>query len=72
MDFIRTGIRTLAGGARRGNALLAGLGTAAALIGAFRRFARPGRQLLYSRTLRPGEALQVRLLGTDEEPDAEG
>lgn len=71
MDFIKIGIRTLAGGARRGNALLAGLGTAAAVIGAFRRYARPAKQLLYSRTLRPGETLRVRLLGIDDEIETE-
>lgn len=70
MDFIRIGLRTLAGGARRGNALLAGLGTAAAVIGAFRRYARPARQLLYARTLRPGETLRVRVLGIDDEVEA--
>lgn len=71
MDFLRTGIRALAGGARRGNALLAALGTAGAVIGAFRRFARPRKQLLYSRTLRPGETLRIRLLGMDEEPETQ-
>ena len=70
MDFIKTGIRALAGGARQGNALLAGLGTAAAVVGAFRRFRRPRRQLLYARTLRPGQTLQIKVTGGDEEPEA--
>jgi hypothetical protein len=67
VDFTRTGIRALAGGARRGNALLAGLGTAAAVVGAFRRLARPQKRLLYARTLRPGESLRIRHVGRDEE-----
>jgi hypothetical protein len=72
MDFIRTGIRALAGGARRGNALLAGLGTAAAVVGAFRRFARPEKRLLYARTLRPGETLRIRHVGRDDELEIDG
>lgn len=69
---MRTGIRALAGGARRGNALLAGLGTAAAVIGAMRRWRRPGKRLLYARTLRPGESLRIRHVGADEELEVEG
>ncbi|OFW52686.1 MAG: hypothetical protein A2V75_00990 [Actinobacteria bacterium RBG_16_70_17] len=72
MDILRTGIRMLAGGARKGNALLAGLGTAAAVVGALRRFTRPRRQLLYARTLRPGEALRIRALGSDDEVEIDG
>lgn len=72
MDFIRTGIRALAGGARRGNALLAGLGTAVAVAGVFRRFAGPRKRLLYARTLRSGESLRIRLAGSDEELEVEG
>lgn len=72
MNIIRTGIRALAGGARRGNALLAGLGTAAAVVGAFRRFARPEKRLLYARTLRPGETVRIRHVGPDEQPEVEG
>jgi len=72
VDIIRTGIRTLAGGARRGNALLAGLGTAAAVVGALRRFAHPRKRLLYARTLRPGEALRIRALGSDDEVEIDG
>jgi hypothetical protein len=72
VDFIRTGIRTLAGGARRGNAVLVGLGTAAAVVGAFRRFASPRRRLLYARTLRAGETLRIRLAGSDDELEVGG
>lgn len=62
----------MAGGARRGNAALAGLGTAATVIGLLKRFARPRRQLLYARTLRPGETIRIRVPGTDEEMEVEG
>ncbi|HSQ37157.1 MAG TPA: hypothetical protein VLS92_04605 [Acidimicrobiia bacterium] len=72
MDIIRTGIRTLASGARRGNALLAGLGTAAAVVGALRRFARPRKRLLYARTLRGGETLRIRAMGDDDEVEIAG
>jgi len=51
---------------------LAGLGTALLVIGWLRRRRRPRREVLFSRTLRPGDALRIRLLGTDEEPEAEG
>lgn len=72
MDFVQTGLRALAGGARRGNALLAGLGAVAAVVGAFRRFSRPRKQLLYARTLRPGEALRIRHVGAGQDLDVEG
>jgi hypothetical protein len=72
VDIIRSGIRALAGGARRGNALLAGLGTAATVVGALRRFARPRKQLLYARTLRTGETLRIRALGSDDEVEVDG
>jgi hypothetical protein len=69
VDLLRFGARTLAGGARRGNPGLAGLGTALLVLGWMRRRRRPGRDLLYARTLRPGEALRIRMLGPDEEPE---
>gem|GEM_PF-1520701 len=71
MDLLRTGARALAGGARRGNPGLAGLGTALLLLGWMRRRRRPNRELLFARTLRPREALRIRLLGRDQEPEAE-
>ena len=69
MKLLRTGTRALAGGARRGNAGLAGLGTALLVIGWMRRRRRPQREMLYARTLRPGEGLRIRALGSDEDPD---
>ena len=52
--------------------MLAGLGTAAAVVGALRRFAGPRKRLLYARTLRSGESLRIRLAGNDEEVEVEG
>ena len=72
MDILRTGIRMLAGGARKGTALLAGPGPAAAVVGALRRFTRPRRQLLPARPLRPGEARRIRALGSDDEVEIDG
>lgn len=69
MDLIRNGARFLAGGARRGNPGLAGLGTALLLYGWMRRRRRPRRELLYARTLRPGEALRIRALTRDQDPE---
>lgn len=70
MDLLRTGARTLAGGARRGNPGLAGLGTALLLVGWLRRRRGPQRRLLYARTLRPGEALRIRLVDPGEDTEA--
>jgi hypothetical protein len=72
MRLIHRGARMLAGGARRGNALLSGLGAALLVVGWLRRRGAPGRRLLYARTLRPGEALRIRLVGSDEEATIEG
>jgi len=69
MHLLRTGARTLAGGARRGNPGLAGLGTALLIYGWMRRRRRPKREILYARTLRPGEALRIRALTRDQDPE---
>lgn len=71
MDLLRTGARALAGGARRGNPGLAGLGTALLVLGWMRRRRRPKREILFARTLQPGEALRIRLLGRDQEAESE-
>ena len=72
MNLIRTGARVLAGGARRGNGVLSGLGTALLVVGWLRRRAKPRKRLLYARTLRGGEVLRIRLVGSDEELEVEG
>ncbi|MBM3695030.1 MAG: hypothetical protein FJW79_03735 [Actinobacteria bacterium] len=69
MDLIRSGARALAGGARRGNPGVAALGTALLLVGWMRRRRGPRRRLLYARTLRPGEALRIRLVGDEGSAD---
>jgi hypothetical protein len=69
VNLLRTGARTLAGGARRGNPGLAGLGTALLIVGWMRRRRRPKREILYSRTLRPGEGLRIRALTGDQDPE---
>jgi hypothetical protein len=69
VNLIRSGARALAGGARRGSPGLAGLGTALVILGWMRRHRRPRRELLFARTLRPGDAWRIRLL-PDDEPDA--
>jgi hypothetical protein len=69
VNLLRTGARALAGGARRGNAGLAGLGTALLIVGWMRRSRRPKREILYARTLRPGEGLRIRALTDDQDPD---
>lgn len=71
MNLIGTGLRQLAGGLRRGNAALAGLGAALMAVGWLRRTARPKRELLYARTLKPGETLRIRLVEGDEQDDVE-
>jgi len=71
MDLIWTGLRHLAGGARRGNPALAGLGAALAAVGLIRRSTRPKRELLYARNLKKGEGLRIRLLDGDEGEDVE-
>jgi hypothetical protein len=70
VDLLRTGINTLAGGARRGNPGLAALGATLLVVGLMRRRRRPGRRRLYTRVQRPGEALRIRLLAPGEEPEA--
>jgi hypothetical protein len=65
------GLRSLAGGARRGNGLIAGLGAALLAYEWIRRTTRPKRELLFARTLRPGEGLRVRLLDGDDEDGVE-
>jgi hypothetical protein len=71
MDLMRTGARALFGGARRGSAPLSGLGAALLAMGWVRKLTRSKRELLYSRTLRRGDALRIRLLGPDDAVEGE-
>ena len=68
MNLMRNGARALFRGARQGSSPLAGFGAAMLAAGWIRRISRSPRELVYTRTLRKGEALRIRLLGPDE-PD---
>jgi hypothetical protein len=59
--MVTFGVRQLFGGARRGQAGLAGLGAALAIIGWLRDRAEP-KQLLYRRNLKPGEEVRIKFL----------
>ena len=71
VDLFKDGARTLFGGARRGNSPLVGLGAAMLALGWLRRLYRPDRELIYSRKLRRGDAIRVRLLGADDPAEGE-
>jgi len=67
VDFLPRGLSLAFRGARRGNTALTGIGAALAAIGFVRRLARPKRELLWSKTLRPGETYRIRVLGDEVE-----
>jgi len=71
VDLIRHGARALFGGARKGNPGLTGLGMALIAVGWVRRLYRPDRELIYSRKLRRGEAIRIRLLDADDPAEGE-
>lgn len=73
--LLKDGLAYLFGGARRGSSPLAALGTAMTIIGWLRSRRGPERTLIYSRTLRDGEAVTIRLLRGDSvvaQQDVEG
>lgn len=72
MNLKKLGITALASGARKGNSSFAGLGAGLVLIGWLRQRARPKKELLWSKTLRPGQAVRIRHLGTGDEVEIEG
>lgn len=72
VDMVRRGIRLAFRGARRGNTALTGVGSALAAIGLVKRMARPRRELLWAKTLRPGETYRIRVVGSGEEIEIEG
>jgi len=71
VNLLKNGARALFGGARRGNAPLAGLGAALMAVGWVRRLYRPDRELLFSRTLRKGESIRIRMLDADDPSEGE-
>ena len=56
--IVSLGVKSLFGGARRGQPLLAAIGAAISIWALFRRFSR-GDKLIYSRTLGDGETLRI-------------
>jgi len=71
VNLLKNGARALFGGARRGNAPLAGFGAALMAVGWVRRLYRPDRELLFSRTLRKGESIRIRMLDADDPSEGE-
>ena len=71
MNLIKDGARTLFGGARKGNTPLVGLGAAMLALGWVRRLYRSDRELIYTRKLRKGDAIRIRLLGADDPAEGE-
>lgn len=61
MRLIGSATRRLLGGIRAGDPKVVLLGAAIAAIGLVRRLGPPKRQLVYSRNLKKGEAIQIRL-----------
>ena len=59
--LVSFGVRQLFGGARRGQAGIAGLGAALAIIGWLRDREEP-KQLLYKRKLKPGEEVRIKFI----------
>jgi hypothetical protein len=72
VDVLRRGIGLAFRGARRGNPALTGVGAALAAIGLVRRMARPKRELLWAKTLKPGESYRIRVVGSEQVIDVEG
>jgi hypothetical protein len=67
VNLLRRGLELAFRGARRGNPALTGVGAALAAIGLVRRMARPKRELLWAKTLKPGDVYRIRVIGSDEE-----
>ncbi len=62
MDPLRTGAKLLSRGMRGGNAALTFVGALLAARGILRWLDRPDRELLYSKRLKPGEAIKIGLV----------
>jgi hypothetical protein len=59
-------------GLRRGQSPLSGLGAALLAIGWVRTLYRGDRELIWSRTLKPGDSIRIRLVGSDDEVEIDG
>jgi hypothetical protein len=71
VNLIKDGARILFGGARKGNRPMVGLGGVMLAMGWVRTRYRPNRELLFSRTLRKGDAIRIRMLGTNDPAEGE-
>jgi hypothetical protein len=60
--LLSEGLTYLFRGARRGQAPLASLGTALAIIGFLRDRRKPPKELVYARNLKDGESIRIRLV----------
>jgi hypothetical protein len=67
MDPLRTGAKLLSRGMRGGNAALTFVGALLAARGVLRWLDRPDRELVYSKRLKPGEAIKI---GVAESPES--
>jgi hypothetical protein len=56
--FLSLGVRSLFGGSRRGQPVIAAIGAAISIWGLFRRFSRSD-ELVYERKLKDGETLRI-------------
>ena len=61
-NYLKNGLVLLFRGARRGQSPLAALGAAMTVVGWLRSRRGPDKELVYSRTLKDGEAVTVKLL----------
>jgi hypothetical protein len=59
--LVSLGVKSLFGGARRGQPIVTAVGAAISIWGLFRRFGK-NEKLVYSRTLKDGETLRIRQL----------
>ncbi len=59
--FVSFGVRQLFGGARRGQPVVAALGAAVSIWGLFRRLNDRERKPVYTRELKEGESLRIRM-----------
>ncbi len=67
--LVTFGIRQMFGGARRGQAPLAGLGAALAVIGWLRGRNKHDNELIYKRKLKQGEEVRIKFLRGESADD---
>lgn len=67
--LVAFGIRQMFGGARRGQAPLAGIGAALAIIGWLRGRDKHDNELIYKRRLKPGQEVRIKFLRGESADD---